>query len=945
MVGSDGTTMTLLEWINLLYHGAAKPRGFIEFRCINKAAKGRQKAVSRWMPYPLPVGQPDELTMADLPADTHDLYFGVNAQAQMPASEYKAGTDAQAIPAHLCWIDIDLTGTEWFGGMTEQSVLSHDAGELELWAREAYKHYMARLVDADLPPRAVVYSGHGLHFYLAQEMAFTPDSEGRAELVRINRGLAVAFDGDIKSTNASRILRLPNSLNRKNPERPITAQLWYQDADAVVSSEALAAYMEPDPEPLPEPVAPPREVSSDRQRNYALKALYAEADEVRSTPPGNRNNRLNEAAFKCGTLCTQLSEGEVFAELHAAALASGMTEERDGIEATLRSGWRDGKRQPRDMSRVNWHEAPAPKPAAQGKLGGAVIAVADAAPVAGNTPPSSGVYVLDGCYYIDRQVGKNTVPEQLTNWVWTPQLLLRYPDGTFGERGILTVRGTQQHEIQIEALAWNGRRDLLDVIGGYGARCITTNNADIAKIADYIATMTFGLPSARGVKSYGLHAWEGQWIEVYEDATVGDFEHPPLFYAGTPVEPGSRAFAMPPRASEDDVAEARRAIVQLPSLITPAVAYALLGYGAASAYSPRITPHLGNRLPFVYVAGERESGKTSGAQIVLELMTGHTARLSKASGLSAYQYDIAFGNCNNLLALLDEYRPGEIDDGQLRKHHDLGTKWRGQGMAANDLSWDLNAPTVVLGEGFTDDAATKSRGVLYLTRKADRGGLAEYSKLQRLPLAAYATHLHKLARETSEDEHQWRLEAAGLYADEALGGSANPRLRYALQYIAYGLLVLQQDTEGLVADSDIKATLAEGVHQTLEGGSEGMTNLELFLEQLCFSLTRVNNQDAYVVPGAETGTLIIKPSVAVALVKERYKENAAIANVKLFGQYARQVDFFVGSDKHRAENGDSVRGWRIRLQPATGEDGSELPTVPERCDVTTLKELEKGLRK
>ena len=91
-------------------------------------------------------------------------------------------------------------------------------------------------------------------------------------------------------------------------------------------------------------------------------------------------------------------------------------------------------------------------------------------------------------------------------------------------------------------------------------------------------------------------------------------------------------------------------------------------------------------------------------------MSGYSARLTKASGMSPYQYDVAHSGANNIMALLDEYRPGEIDDAQLRKHHDLGTRWRGSGVGGKDHAYELNAPLAVFGEGFTDDAATRSPG-------------------------------------------------------------------------------------------------------------------------------------------------------------------------------------------------------------------------------------------
>ncbi|MDP9764897.1 bifunctional DNA primase/polymerase [Deinococcus enclensis] len=554
-------------------------------------------------------------------------------------------------------------------------------------------------------------------------------------------------------------------------------------------------------------------------------------------------------------------------------------------------------------------------------------------------PRKSPVYAAHGGYTIDRPVKKNGeivdwTPEQLTNWTWTPTLRLHYPDGSVGERGALIVNGRSRGEVQVAARAWSSRKDLLEVIAGYQAICYTTNNADIGKIYQGISLTTDDLPAARGVRSYGLHLVEGEWLELFEDRTISTHDLPPVFYAGTPIDPGSRSFRAPREATPEQVDQARRAIIQLPGLVTPATARAVLGYAVAAAFAPRITPSLGNRLPFLYNAGERESGKTSAAQIALELTTGYSARITKAGGMTPYQYDIAHSGANNLLSILDEYRPGEIDDAQLRKHHDLGTKWRGSGVASKDHAYELNAPTIVAGEGFTDDAATKSRGVLYFTRKKDRGTVQAYSEVSRLPLWAYAGHLHALARTTPEDAHQGRLKAAEALAQQAISGTPNPRLQYALTFIAYGLLVLQEDVEpSAFTDQVILDTLKDGVFNTLEGGSEGITNLEMFLQQLSFCLTKVSNPRQYISPSSTSGQLIIRPQVCVDLVQAQYRERAAIANVTLFKQYAEQAAYFEQGDVHKTPEGKTVRGKRIALA-----------LIPARCEADLLREFEEAMR-
>jgi hypothetical protein len=80
---------------------------------------------------------------------------------------------------------------------------------------------------------------------------------------------------------------------------------------------------------------------------YGLAALRAELAEVRRAPIGDRNNRLNRAAFCLGMLVTggELNETLVEDELLAAALYMGLTEAE--ARASIRSGLQAGAVEPR----------------------------------------------------------------------------------------------------------------------------------------------------------------------------------------------------------------------------------------------------------------------------------------------------------------------------------------------------------------------------------------------------------------------------------------------------------------------------------------------------------------------------------------------------------------------------------------------------------------------
>ncbi len=90
--------------------------------------------------------------------------------------------------------------------------------------------------------------------------------------------------------------------------------------------------------------------SSVREQAYAAAALEGCARELAGTASGGRNNRLNELAFRLGTMIARgwLSRGDVERDLYAAAEACGLVKDDTAraVRATIRSGLDAGEKQP-----------------------------------------------------------------------------------------------------------------------------------------------------------------------------------------------------------------------------------------------------------------------------------------------------------------------------------------------------------------------------------------------------------------------------------------------------------------------------------------------------------------------------------------------------------------------------------------------------------------------
>ncbi len=86
--------------------------------------------------------------------------------------------------------------------------------------------------------------------------------------------------------------------------------------------------------------------SSNREAAYARKALDGAAQDLRTTPPGRRNQALNGAAYHMARMVARewIDQTEVVDELSKAAIASGL--DVDEVQGTLGSGLSAGLQRP-----------------------------------------------------------------------------------------------------------------------------------------------------------------------------------------------------------------------------------------------------------------------------------------------------------------------------------------------------------------------------------------------------------------------------------------------------------------------------------------------------------------------------------------------------------------------------------------------------------------------
>jgi hypothetical protein len=207
---------------------------------------------------------------------------------------------------------------------------------------------------AGWPAPVLIDSGNGYHLLWRVDLPADKLAQQwlKQALARLGELETVEAHVDRSVHNASRIAKLPGTWARKGSdtqERPhrLARLLQVPESLEVVTVEQIRELIGP------EPTAPEKHVkltasSGPGPDAYCRAALAGECAAVALEPDGNRNNRLNLAAFKLGGLLHlgTFSRDDVTAALTHAARRAGLTD-RD-IAQTIASGLDAGILEPRE---------------------------------------------------------------------------------------------------------------------------------------------------------------------------------------------------------------------------------------------------------------------------------------------------------------------------------------------------------------------------------------------------------------------------------------------------------------------------------------------------------------------------------------------------------------------------------------------------------------------
>lgn len=219
---------------------------------------------------------------------------------------------------------------------------------------QAKTQKLREIYRSPLKPSLIVETKNGLHvyWYSTGEEPVDPD-----DYRRVNGRLAHHLGGDMKSRDITRVMRLPGFLHQKDPNAPVSVKIVAEFPQNVYTREQILEAFAPYPgeeeelEQARQAALPPEPINlergTDQVRNYALSALEGECREVAAAQVGGRNDRLNRAAFRVAQLFHTggVTEEEARDALRAAAKQAGLADHES--EATIQSGFRGGRANPR----------------------------------------------------------------------------------------------------------------------------------------------------------------------------------------------------------------------------------------------------------------------------------------------------------------------------------------------------------------------------------------------------------------------------------------------------------------------------------------------------------------------------------------------------------------------------------------------------------------------
>lgn len=211
------------QW-DFFSHLFGQQEGWIETRSINA-----QTVVPDWRHWPAS----EESFRPIVVNPKLNGYYGVALRSDKRTKEYQR-TD-------LIWLDCDVKDLAEDRKAEGERLKQLPPDELMAYVASVYKRFMDECCTLGLQLVYVMFSGHGLQGAFRAPRLLEHD-ETKAAIKGV-AALFKEFGADSAVADLGRVLRLPDTYNVKNSDRPIKAELWHL-SDARLTEEKVAELIE-----------------------------------------------------------------------------------------------------------------------------------------------------------------------------------------------------------------------------------------------------------------------------------------------------------------------------------------------------------------------------------------------------------------------------------------------------------------------------------------------------------------------------------------------------------------------------------------------------------------------------------------------------------------------------------------------------------------------------
>lgn len=279
------TPLTTYEFLSRLR--LPEERGFLEFRALPVSPRLKpQQTWQEWPPGPDFDGQYAF-------GGEYEVYYGVLLRKRRQGDSQHVG------PGSVAWAEFDLGGSRYLEASKEE-VKHFPPGVLREAAHQLWLDLYDELEELELRPLAAVCSGQGVHVYWGLTETRAP-----AWLERANRALIrllAAYNPEKSPYDRARILRVPGTVHRKNPARPLPVEVLYL-GETRHHPEKFEGFLElEEPKPLPQAL--------ERALQAGLSPWTPSPQDLRRVVEGWTEGRRNQLAMALGGWCASRGMSE-----------------------------------------------------------------------------------------------------------------------------------------------------------------------------------------------------------------------------------------------------------------------------------------------------------------------------------------------------------------------------------------------------------------------------------------------------------------------------------------------------------------------------------------------------------------------------------------------------------------------------------------------------------